>query len=81
MQYTGKDGKLEYVWGTSWGVSTRLISGLIMAHSDDDGLVLPEAGADSCGDRTDLQNEEELTKVSAAVDPIVKGFAQAAGCR
>ncbi len=41
VQFTGKDGKLEYVWGTSWGVSTRLIGGLIMAHSDDDGLVLP----------------------------------------
>jgi prolyl-tRNA synthetase len=41
VQYTGKDGKLEYVWGTSWGVSTRLMGALIMAHSDDDGLVLP----------------------------------------
>ena len=41
VQFTGKDGKLDYVWGTSWGVSTRLIGGLIMAHSDDDGLVLP----------------------------------------
>jgi len=36
-----KDGKLEYVWATSWGVSTRLIGALIMAHSDDNGLVLP----------------------------------------
>ncbi|MEJ2005680.1 MAG: His/Gly/Thr/Pro-type tRNA ligase C-terminal domain-containing protein, partial [Cyclobacteriaceae bacterium] len=33
--------KLEYVWGTSWGVSTRLMGALIMAHSDDDGLILP----------------------------------------
>ncbi|HNE93080.1 MAG TPA: His/Gly/Thr/Pro-type tRNA ligase C-terminal domain-containing protein, partial [Chitinophagaceae bacterium] len=33
--------KLEYVWATSWGVSTRLIGGLVMAHSDDDGLILP----------------------------------------
>jgi prolyl-tRNA synthetase len=41
VQFTGKDGKLDYVWGTSWGVSTRLVGGLIMAHSDDDGLVLP----------------------------------------
>jgi prolyl-tRNA synthetase len=41
VQYTGKDGKLEYVWGTSWGVSTRLMGALIMAHSDDDGLILP----------------------------------------
>ena len=41
VQFSGKDGKLEHVWGTSWGVSTRLIGGLIMAHSDDDGLILP----------------------------------------
>lgn len=41
VQFTGKDGKLDFVWGTSWGVSTRLMGALIMAHSDDDGLVLP----------------------------------------
>lgn len=41
VQFAGKDGKLDFVWGTSWGVSTRLIGALIMAHSDDDGLVLP----------------------------------------
>jgi prolyl-tRNA synthetase len=41
VQFASKDGKLEYVWGTSWGVSTRLMGALIMAHSDDDGLVLP----------------------------------------
>ena len=41
VQYAGKDGQLDYVWGTSWGVSTRLIGGLIMAHSDDDGLIIP----------------------------------------
>lgn len=41
VQFTSKEGKLEYVWGTSWGVSTRLMGALIMAHSDDDGLVLP----------------------------------------
>lgn len=39
--YTSKEGKLEHVWATSWGVSTRLIGALIMAHSDDNGLVLP----------------------------------------
>lgn len=39
--YTSKEGKQEYVWATSWGVSTRLIGALIMAHSDDNGLVLP----------------------------------------
>ncbi|MEM6522990.1 MAG: proline--tRNA ligase [Bacteroidota bacterium] len=41
VRFAGKDGKEDYVWGTSWGVSTRLMGALIMAHSDDDGLVLP----------------------------------------
>jgi len=41
VKFADKDGKLEHVWGTSWGVSTRLMGALIMAHSDDDGLVLP----------------------------------------
>ena len=41
VQFTNKEGKLEYVWATSWGVSTRLMGALIMAHSDDNGLVLP----------------------------------------
>ncbi len=41
VKFATKDGGLDYVWGTSWGVSTRLIGGLIMAHSDDQGLVLP----------------------------------------
>ncbi|ANT64420.1 MULTISPECIES: proline--tRNA ligase [Prosthecochloris] len=40
-RFQSKDGELEYVWATSWGVSTRLIGALIMAHSDDKGLVLP----------------------------------------
>jgi prolyl-tRNA synthetase len=41
VKFASKEGKLEYVWATSWGVSTRLIGALIMAHSDDNGLVLP----------------------------------------
>ena len=41
VQFTNAEGKLEYVWATSWGVSTRLMGALIMAHSDDNGLVLP----------------------------------------
>lgn len=40
-QFQTKEGRLDYVWATSWGVSTRLIGALIMAHSDDRGLVLP----------------------------------------
>ncbi len=41
VKFTSKEGQLEYVWATSWGVSTRLIGALIMAHSDNNGLVLP----------------------------------------
>ena len=41
VKFTSKEGKLDFVWATSWGVSTRLIGALIMAHSDDAGLVLP----------------------------------------
>src|SRR6202163_4365284 len=41
VQFQSKEGQLDYVWQTSWGVSTRLIGGLIMSHSDDKGLVLP----------------------------------------
>lgn len=41
VQYQSKDGSLEYVWATSWGVSTRLMGALVMAHSDNNGLVLP----------------------------------------
>jgi prolyl-tRNA synthetase len=41
VKFQSKEGQLEYVWQTSWGVSTRLIGGLIMSHSDDKGLVLP----------------------------------------
>ncbi len=41
VKYTSKEGQLDYVWATSWGVSTRLIGALIMTHSDDQGLVLP----------------------------------------
>ena len=41
VKFTNKEGVLDHVWGTSWGVSTRLMGALIMAHSDDNGLVLP----------------------------------------
>jgi prolyl-tRNA synthetase len=41
IQFQSREGKLEYAWTTSWGVSTRLIGTLIMAHADDDGLILP----------------------------------------
>lgn len=45
IQYTGRDNKLAYPFQTSWGVSTRLIGGIIMTHGDDNGLVLPPAVA------------------------------------
>jgi prolyl-tRNA synthetase len=41
VKFADKEGKLEYVWATSWGVSTRLMGALIMSHSDDEGLILP----------------------------------------
>lgn len=41
VKYLNKEGQLEYVWATSWGVSTRLMGALVMAHSDDNGLVIP----------------------------------------
>jgi len=41
VQFATRDGKMDYVWATSWGVSTRLIGALIMAHSDNNGLILP----------------------------------------
>ena len=41
IKYLGTDGKLQYAWTTSWGTSTRMMGGLFMIHSDDDGLVLP----------------------------------------
>ncbi|HEY0297795.1 MAG TPA: proline--tRNA ligase [Arachidicoccus sp.] len=41
VKFSDKENKLDYVWATSWGVSTRLIGALVMAHSDDEGLILP----------------------------------------
>lgn len=75
VQFSNKEGKLDHVWGTSWGVSTRLIGGLIMAHSDDDGLILPPKLAPIHVVIVPIfRNEEELTKISAAVDTLVKGL-------
>ena len=45
IQFLGTDGKLQYAWTTSWGTSTRMMGGLFMTHSDDDGLILPPAVA------------------------------------
>ena len=62
VTYTTREGKQEYVWATSWGVSTRLMGALIMAHSDNDGLVLPP----------------KLAPIQVAMVPIYKGAEQLA---
>src|SRR6267154_819381 len=75
VQFTSKEGKLELVWGTSWGVSTRLIGALIMAHSDDDGLVLPPKLAPIHVVIVPIfKTEEELNKISAKVDVITSAL-------
>ncbi|MFI3266634.1 MAG: proline--tRNA ligase [Rikenellaceae bacterium] len=60
VQFANKEGKLEYVWATSWGVSTRLMGALIMAHSDNNGLVLPP----------------KLAPIQVVMVPIYKGEEQ-----
>jgi prolyl-tRNA synthetase len=60
VKYTTKEGKQEFVWATSWGVSTRLIGALVMAHSDDLGLVLPP----------------KLAPIHVVIVPIYKGLEQ-----
>ena len=60
VKFTSKEGKLEYVWATSWGVSTRLMGALIMTHSDDKGLVLPP----------------NLAPIQVVIVPIYKGEEQ-----
>ena len=73
VKFASKDGKLDFVWGTSWGVSTRLMGALIMAHSDDNGLVLPPKLAPIHVVVVPIfKNEDELARISAAVDPIIK---------
>ncbi len=58
VQFTNKEGQLDYVWATSWGVSTRLMGALIMAHSDNNGLVLPP----------------KLAPIQVVMVPIYKGL-------
>src|SRR5215813_8817525 len=60
VQFQNPEGKLEYAWATSWGVSTRLVGGLIMTHSDDQGLVVPP----------------RLAPVHVVIVPIGKGEAE-----
>ncbi len=72
VKFANKDGKEEYVWATSWGVSTRLMGALIMAHSDDNGLVLPPKLAPFQVVIVPIyRKEEQLAAISEKVDVII----------
>lgn len=72
VKFINKENKLEYVWATSWGVSTRLMGALIMTHSDDNGLVLPPHLAPIQVVIIPIyKNAEQLAAVSVRVEPIV----------
>ncbi|MFY7964663.1 MAG: proline--tRNA ligase [Chitinophagaceae bacterium] len=72
VKFSDKENKLEYVWATSWGVSTRLIGGLVMAHSDDDGLILPPKIAPLQVVIVPIfKNDEELGAITNKVNEIV----------
>ncbi|MDX2000895.1 MAG: proline--tRNA ligase [Chitinophagales bacterium] len=72
VKYASKEGVEEYVWATSWGVSTRLIGALLMAHSDDEGLVLPPRLAPLQVVIVPIyRSEEELATISAKVAEIM----------
>jgi len=75
VKYLTKENQLEYVWATSWGVSTRLMGALVMAHSDDNGLVLPPKLAPiQVAIVPVFKNEEQLNLISTVVDPIKKAL-------
>lgn len=72
VKFMTKENKQDYVWGTSWGVSTRLMGALIMAHSDDEGLVLPPKLAPIQVVIVPIfKGEEQLNLISETVLPIV----------
>lgn len=71
VKYTSKEGKQEYPWATSWGVSTRLMGALIMTHSDDLGLVLPPTLAPIQVVIVPIyKGEEQLAEITKVVDKI-----------
>ena len=73
VKFTTKEGKLEHVWATSWGVSTRLMGALIMAHSDDQGLVLPPKLAPIQVVIVPIyKGDEELAAISEVANQIAK---------
>ncbi|MCS6974793.1 MAG: proline--tRNA ligase [Cyclobacteriaceae bacterium] len=75
VQFATKEGKLDYVWGTSWGVSTRLMGALIMAHSDDDGLILPPKLAPLQVVIVPVfKNEEELNAIRSSLEPVIQDY-------
>ncbi|MDE5847647.1 MAG: proline--tRNA ligase, partial [Muribaculaceae bacterium] len=75
VTYINKENKPEYVWATSWGVSTRLMGALIMTHSDDNGLVLPPHLAPIQVVIVPIYKDAEgLAKISERVDSIVKNL-------
>ena len=73
VMFADKDGERKYVWASSWGVSTRLIGALIMAHSDDNGLVLPPLLAPYQVVIVPIyRNDEQLNQINEKVAGIVK---------
>ncbi|MDR0686860.1 MAG: proline--tRNA ligase [Dysgonamonadaceae bacterium] len=72
VQFLNKEGKRDYVWATSWGVSTRLMGALIMAHSDDNGLVLPPNLAPYQVVIVPVyKNDEQLAQINAKLQPLI----------
>ncbi len=72
VQYVDKENNMQYVWASSWGVSTRLMGALIMAHSDDNGLVLPPKLAPIQVVIVPIyKNAEQLSAIDAKVESIV----------
>ena len=81
VKFSDKENKLDYVWATSWGVSTRLIGALVMAHSDDDGLILPPRIAPFQVVIVPIfKGEEQKQKIDEKVHALVKEL-KAAGIR
>jgi prolyl-tRNA synthetase len=73
VQFANKEGKLEHVWASSWGVSTRLMGALIMAHSDDNGLVLPPKLAPFQVVVVPIyKKDEQLSQISEKAEAIIE---------